>query len=159
MIRLIVINEQGHAAVVASAPYFRITGGAVWTGPGHPGETPLVRLISGRWHFASSQWVGLRFEGTCRLVFGLPREPSAVSDVLQGISICDSTLSASGIPFALYDEEREMWKGVTTNTWWHAFRVEGVEQRDSSITSDEQPGALPKAPGPSGVGETGPNLH
>lgn len=127
MIRLIAINEQGKAAIVADAPHFRITGGAVWIGPGQTNETPLVRLVNNRWHYASAQWVGLRFEGKCRLVFGLPREPSAVSDVLQGISIRDDTLAASGVPFALYDEEHEMWKGISAKTWWHAFRIESVE--------------------------------
>lgn len=146
MIRLIAISDQGESAIVASAPYFRITGGAVWTGPGQPGETPLVRLVGGQWQYASGLWAGLRFEGQCRLVFGLPREPLAVSEVLQGLSICNGTLTANGIPFAEYNEEFEMWKGAIANSWWHAFRIESAGLRDPSGTSAEEPAWLPSPP-------------
>lgn len=158
MIRLTVINEQGEAAVVASAPYFRITGGTISIGPGRAGETPLVRFVSGQWQYASALWSGVRFEGKCRLVFGLPREPSAVSDVLEGLSVHNGTLTASGIPFALYDEEHEMWKGITANNWWHAFRVESAAQREASATSDEEPAGPPNPPGASGS-KARPSVH
>ncbi len=159
MIRLTVINEQGEAAVVASAPHFRITGGTIWIGPGRTGETPLVRFVGGHWQYASTFWSGLRFDGKCRLVFGLPREPSSVSDVLEGLSISDGVLTASGIPFALYDEERDMWKGVTANSWWHAFRVESAGKRQSSATSDETPASPAGPPQSSGSSKTRPTLH
>lgn len=147
MIRLTVINEEGKAAIVVSAPYFRLTGGAIWIGPGAPRDTPLVRFARGRWQYASNGWAGLRFDGECRLIFGSAREPSAVSDVLQGLSISGVELLANGIPFAVYDDDREMWKGASANSWWHAFRIEGAALRESSSTSEEQPVRAPQSPG------------
>ncbi|HTV51006.1 MAG TPA: hypothetical protein VME21_07455 [Steroidobacteraceae bacterium] len=136
MIRLTVIDELGSARPVNSAPYFRITGGAVWIGPSGGGEKPLVRYVSGRWRKGDLTCSGMRFEGRCRLVFGLAREPTGVSEELSGVSIAGDTLSANGIPFAIYDTDREMWRGVGLNTWWHSFRVESSEHRRSSSASD-----------------------
>ena len=158
MIRLTVINEEGEAAVVVSAPYFRITGGAVWIGPGVPSDIPLVRFTRGRWQYASNGWAGLRFDGKCRLIFGPAREPTAVSDVLHGLSISGVALSANGIPFAVYDDDREMWKGATANSWWHAFRIESAELRESSTASETQPTPTPRPSGPAGLSEK-PSLH
>ena len=143
--------------MVVSAPYFRITGGAVWIGPGALSDVPLVRFTRGRWQYASNEWAGLRFDGKCRLILGPAREPSAVSDVLQGLSISGVVLSGNGIPFAAYDEEREMWKGAT-NSWWHAFRIESAELRASSATSEKPSIRSPQSPEVSGLSET-PNLH
>jgi hypothetical protein len=147
MIRLTVIGDEGRAAVVATAPHFRITGGSVWIGPSVDGSMPLVRYVSGRWQYADVLWRGIRFEGKCRLLFGLPRDPAGVSDELGGLSIYDNILSASGIPFAIYEVERDTWRGVTVNAWWHAFRVQSAVQRpslgpESSSENAQLPGAL-----------------
>lgn len=40
----------------------------------------------------------MRFEGKCRLIFGLPRDPVGVSDMLDGVSVHGTLLSANGIP-------------------------------------------------------------
>jgi hypothetical protein len=137
MIRLTVIGEQGRAMEITSALYFRITGGAVWIGPGV--HLPLVRYISGSWDHGDVLWSGMRFEGKCRLIFGLPRDPARVSDEIAALSIFRNSLSANGIPFAVYDHEREMWRGVEANSWWHAFRVESAELRPSSVVSSDAP--------------------
>jgi hypothetical protein len=141
MIRLTVIGDQGRAAVVISAPYFRITGGSVWIGPSVSGERPLVRYVSGRWQFGDALWSGLRFDGQCRLVFGLARDPLGVSDELNGLSLYRDILAANGIPFAIYDDGREMWRGVAANTWWHAFRVESAGFRKRSAKPSAKPAA------------------
>ena len=141
MIRLTVIGDEGRAAVVATAPHFRITGGALWIGPSVDGSMPLVRYVSGRWQYADILWLGVRFEGKCRVVFGLPRDPAGVSDELSGLSIYDNILSASGIPFAVYEVGRETWRGVTMNTWWHAFRVESAAQRPSAASESSSQSA------------------
>lgn len=144
MIKLIVIGEQGRAMPVASAPHFRITGGTIWIGPGAAGEKPLLRYFSGRWEYSDVLWSGMRFEGKSRLIFGVPRDPAGVSNALEALSLYGRTLSANGIPFAVYDLSRDMWRGVTANTWWHAFRVEVAEFRDSDSPS---PGIASVIPG------------
>jgi hypothetical protein len=126
MIKLTVMGHEGGAAVVATSPYFRITGGTVWT---RPGEEPLVRYTDGGWQHLGVRWAGMRFEGPSRLVLGLPREPAAVSDEVRAFSIYDCVLSASGIPFAMYVPQQEMWRGVAPETWWHAFRIESAGMR------------------------------
>lgn len=129
MIRLTVMDKEAGAAVVASSSYFRINGGAVWT---RPGGEPIVRYIDGTWLYAGARWAGMRFEGLCRLVIGLPREPQRVSDALRGFSIHDCILSTGGIPFAVYIPLQDMWRGVIPETWWHAFRIESAELRQDS---------------------------
>jgi hypothetical protein len=137
MIRLTVIGEQGRVAIVMSAPHFRITGGAVWIGPSAGGQKPLARYVSGRWQYGDTLWEGVRFEGPCRIVFGLAREPSGVSEEVSALSIVGDTLSANGIPFAVYDTARDMWHGVGANAWWHAFRVEGSARHGPSGPTDQ----------------------
>jgi hypothetical protein len=77
-------------------------------------------------------WAGMRFEGKCRVVFGLPRDPAGVSDLLQSLSIHDCTLSANGIPFAVYEPRRDLWRGAIADAWWHAFRIESAGLRQSA---------------------------
>lgn len=147
MIRLTVIDELGGATPVIAAPYFRITGGAVWIRASGGSDKPLVRYIAGRWRKDDTTCSGMRFEGRCRLVFGLSREPTGVSEELSAVSITGDTLSANGIPFATYDTARDMWRGVGVNTWWHAFRVESSEHRQSADLSDESQGRGGTEPG------------
>jgi hypothetical protein len=122
---------------ITSAPYFRITGGAVWIAPGTSTHLPLLRYVAGSWEHGDVLWSGMRFEGKCRLIFGLPRDPAGVSDEIDSLSIYGNTLSANGIPFALYNDDREMWQGVEANSWWHAFRVESAEIRVTTGTAGE----------------------
>jgi hypothetical protein len=100
---------------------------------------------------------GMRFEGRCRLVFGLAREPTGVSEELSGVSIAADTLSATGIPFAIFDTAREMWRGVGLNTWWHAFRVQSADHRRSvgADDADAQSKSNPGGDAPQGL----TNLH
>jgi hypothetical protein len=140
MIRLTVISEQARAMEITSALYFRITGGAVWIGPSV--HAPLVRYIGGSWEHGDVLWSGMRFEGKCRLVFGLPRDPAGVSDEIDSISIYGNTLSANGIPFAVYYHEREMWRGVEASSWWHAFRIESASFRPTIGVPEEAENVL-----------------
>jgi hypothetical protein len=133
MIRLTLIGERDVAAFVTAAPYFRIVDGMVWTGPSLEGEVPLVRHVDGRWKHGNLLWAGMRFEGKIRLIFGVPRDPSGVSDELDGVSIVGTALSANGIPFAVYDQASEMWRGAGLSRWWHAFRIESAGFRQSTL--------------------------
>ena len=117
----------GSAAVAARSPYFRITGGVVWT---RPHEGPIATRAEDGWRHKEVPWPGMRFEGHCRFVFGLPRDPTRISEPLQSVSIFNHVLSANGIPVAVYDDAREIWHGVTADSWWPAFRIEIAELRN-----------------------------
>ncbi len=159
MIRLTLIGGEGKAAVVTSAPYFRIVGGVVSLGPAAE-EPPLIRYLDGRWIWNGIAWYGMRFEGRSRLIFGLPRDPSGVSDELESLSIRGQTLSANGIPFAEYDPARQMWHGAAANSWWHAFRVEAAGFRTGPSQSSESEGPRSDLSDPSDGGRhSSPTLN
>ena len=130
MIRLSVMGNEGGVAVAANTAYYRIYGGAVWTRPGHE---PLVRYVEGGWQHLGVRWAGMRFEGNCRLVLGLPREPERMSGELPDFSIHDCILSTAGIPFAVFVPEQDMWRGAVPETWWHAFRIESAALRTETL--------------------------
>ena len=126
MIRLTLIGVEAQASPVDASAYFRISGGVVWT---QPTCGPLVIYTKEGWRHRAVLWSGMRFEGQCRLVLGLPRDPAGVSEQLQSLSIHDRVLSANGVPFAVYEPARDMWHGAGADTWWHAFRVESIGLR------------------------------
>jgi hypothetical protein len=125
--RLTLIGEQPKV-IADSAPYFRLTGGVVWT---TPEMGPLASFVDDSWIHQATRWQGMRFEGTCRLIFGLPRDPTGVSEDLQSLSIVGRVLSANGIPFAVYHPEMETWRGAASDIWWSALRIESVDLRKS----------------------------
>jgi hypothetical protein len=126
VIRLKLIGTQTEAYLPQASAYFRITGGVVWTRPEYG---PLATYSEERWRHREVLWPGLRFEGQCRLVFGIPCDPAGMSEPLQSLSIEHQVLSANGIPFAVYEPEQDTWHGARVSTWWHAFRVESIELR------------------------------
>lgn len=138
MIQLTLVNDDGEARVVIAAPFFRITGSAVWT---VPGDRYIARLTEGGWDSSGKLWTGMRFEGLCRLVMGFPREPSAVSEILQSVSVSLGVLSANGIPFAAYNPAQDMWRAAMADRWWHAFRLESVDHQPSISDSTERVGS------------------
>ncbi len=138
MIELTLIDDRGGVRVARTAPFFRITGGNVWTSPG---DGRIVRFSPRGWEFEGQAWEGMRFEGPSKLVMGLPKEPTSLSEVLQSVSITREVLSANGIPFAAYDPERDMWRSAIAEIWWHAFRIESVSNRKSvaDLTGHSEP--------------------
>ena len=126
MIRLSMVGPSANATVAAASSYFRVTGGVVWV---RPQDGAVTTYEQGGWRHRDVLWSGMRFEGQCRLVLGLPREPVSISEVLQSISVAGRVLSANGIPIALYDDARQTWHGVTADSWWPAFRVEVAHLR------------------------------
>ena len=144
MILLTLVDQEGRATPVTTWGYFRITGGVVWT---RPGDEPLVRYFQASWRYAGSQWPGMRFEGRCRIVFGLISDPAGVSDLLEEVSIFDCTLSANGVPLALLEPARDMWRGAGKDAWWHSFRVESAGLRPTAQRLVRSDGPIPP-PGP-----------
>jgi hypothetical protein len=126
MIRLTMVGLEASAVLARASPYFRVTGGVVWI---QPDEGPIVSYSDDGWRHKGVPWPGMRFEGECRLVLGLPRDPTSVSEVLQSVSISSRVLCANGIPIAVYDDAQQSWQGVTASSWWPAFRIEIADLR------------------------------
>lgn len=126
-IQLTLSRKDSDAAVTFLAPFFRITGSTVWT---VHGDRYIARLTDSGWEADGGSWTGMTFEGPCRLLMGVPCEPTSVSEILDSVSIAHDVLSANGTALASYSPESEMWRAVTTGKWWHAFRIETIHQHE-----------------------------
>ena len=122
------VGTRAEDSLAETAAYFRITGGVVWT---QPEFGPLATYTEECWRHREALWPGMIFHGPCRLVFGLPRDPVSMSEPLQSLTIYGRILSANGVPFAVFEPAQDMWHGA--HTWWHAFRVESTELRQSTV--------------------------
>jgi hypothetical protein len=89
VIRLHLIGAQAEVSLADVSAYFRITGGVVCTRPEYG---PFATYSEERWRHREVLWSSMRFEGQCRLVFGLPRDPARISEQLQSLSIDESCL-------------------------------------------------------------------
>jgi hypothetical protein len=127
MIRLTFLGDRTPARSEEWAPYYRVTGGVIWT---QPDRGPLATFSDNSWKSQEILWSGLRFEGPCRLILGLPRAPISVSEQLQSVAISGSVLSANGLPIAVYDPTWERWQGASAGSTWPAFRIETAGLRD-----------------------------
>ncbi len=127
MIRLTFIGEGVDTSVNESSPYYRVTGGVVWT---RPEAGPIATLVESGWKHRDCVWSGMRFEGPCRLILGLPRDPIGVSEPLKSVSVAGHVLSVNGLPVAVYNPAREHWYGVIAGTSWPAFRIESAHLRE-----------------------------
>jgi hypothetical protein len=126
MIRLTMVGPRANATVAAISPYFRVTEGVVWV---RPDDGPIATYEEHGWRHDGRLWPGMRFEGQCRLILGLPRDPTSISEVLQSVSIAGCVLRTNGIPVAVYDGTTQTWQGVTAGSWWPAFRIELADLR------------------------------
>jgi hypothetical protein len=134
MIRLTLTGNSNPTPREMESPYFGISGGTVWT---RLGSNPLLRYAGARWQYDGRAWSSMRFDGKCRLVFGLPRDPAGVSGLLTVVTICACTLSCNGIPCAVYEPSLEMWRAATSEMWWQSFRLESLSLRP--LENDSQP--------------------
>jgi hypothetical protein len=137
-VQLTLTREDSATVATFLAPFFRVTGSTVWT---VRGDRYIARLTDSGWEADGGTWTGMTFEGPCRLLMGVPCEPTSVSEILDSVSIAHDALSANGLALASYSPETEMWRAVTTERWWHAFRIESIHQHeqisdDSSITRE-----------------------
>ena len=121
------VGLPANATVAATSPYFRVTEGVVWV---RPDDGPIATYEEHGWRHNGVLWPGMRFEGQCRLILGLPRDPTSISEVLQSVSIACRVLRTNGIPVAVYDDTTRAWRGVTAGSWWPAFRIELADLRE-----------------------------
>jgi hypothetical protein len=109
---------------VASEPYFRVSGGAIWT---RPEEPVLLQVRGASWEYGSILWKGMRFVGRCRLIFGVPRDVDGVSTEFHGLLVAKRTLYTNGLALATYDPAYDAWRSLASGVRCHAFRVESAE--------------------------------
>jgi hypothetical protein len=124
MIHLSVFAGGVKAVQVASEPYFRVTGGAIWT---RPEEPVLLQVRGASWEYGNILWKGMRFVGRCRLIFGVPRGVEGVSTEFHGLTVAKRTLYTNGFALATYDAAFDAWWSLTSGVRCHAFRIESAE--------------------------------
>jgi hypothetical protein len=124
MIHLSVFAGGVKSVRVASEPYFRVTGGAIWT---RPEERLLLQIRDASWEFGHILWKGMRFIGRCRLIFGVPRDVEGVSTEFDGLMVENKTLYTKDLPLATYDAAYDTWWSLTSEVRCHAFRIESAE--------------------------------
>jgi hypothetical protein len=124
MIHLSVFASGVTAVRVASEPYFRVTGGTIWTRP----EGQLLLQIRGTsWEFGHILWKGMHFAGRCRLTFGVQRDVDGVSTEFDDLMIVKRTLYTNGQAVARYDGAYDSWWSLSSEVRCHAFRIESAE--------------------------------
>jgi hypothetical protein len=124
MIRLTFYDSAGMAVAVQEASDFRISGGVIWNGL----DRGLIAVYcNGAWKHRGKYYPSISFEGSCRLLFGITRDPS-VTEPIGLFSIIGDTFRANGIAFARYVEAQDSWEGILRRISWSSFRVmsEGV---------------------------------
>jgi hypothetical protein len=124
MIQLSVFASGIKTVSVASEPYFRISGGTIWT---RPEARFVLQIRESSWEFGRILWKGMRFTGPCRLIFGVPRDIDGVSTPFNGLTIERQTLYSKNVALATYDPAYDAWWSRSSGVRCHAFRIESAE--------------------------------
>lgn len=120
MIRLAFFDQACRLIEELQAPDFRIAGGVIWQGE-H--RRVIAHYTQGRWRYRGQHFPRVCAKGRCRLLFGITRDPTAISEAIEHFTLDGPTLRANGVAFAQYDEETDMWQGMMRPTWWQAMRI------------------------------------
>jgi hypothetical protein len=104
--------EMGHV---------RIFGGTVWD---RLELGVIAQYLGGQWVRRTEAYQWILFEGDFRLLFGLIRDPSPISDPLQMLTVCGPMMYLNDEPFAEYVPATEMWRGThESRLWWPSFHL------------------------------------
>jgi hypothetical protein len=102
-------------------PHVRIFGGVVWD---RLELGVIATYSSGRWVRRSLAYQWMLFEGDFRLLFGLIRDPSPISEPLRALSLCGPMMFLNDTPFAEYIPAMQMWRGTSeSRLWWPTFHL------------------------------------
>lgn len=139
MLHLTFIDGAVETAVVASSPYFRITGGTV-----HELDEGRALAIfeADGWTHGYVRFSGVRFEGTSQLVAGITRDLHPLCEPLRTLALDGRILLANAIPFARYDPKREMWDSLLRPSTWRALRIVSAEHLGSQESAAASGSAL-----------------
>lgn len=120
MILLTYLRDHTESVVAAGAPYFQVAGGTIWQSP----EQRLVACyFDGGWRYGPWQFTGVRFRGGCRLLSGIVRDPTQLSEPVESVTLLGRVLLADNTEFAEFDPGTETWRRIDGGLWWQAFRI------------------------------------
>lgn len=121
MLQLVFSSADSAApATILEATEFWVTGGSLWDQVEHG---LIASYSAGSWKRRGRYYTSISIRGGSRLVFGITRDPSLVSDPVELLSITGTTFRANDIAFAQYDEGQDAWQGVIRPISWTAMRV------------------------------------
>ena len=136
MLNLTFIDGAVETAVVASSPYFRITGGTLH----HRDEGHALAMFDQEsWKSGPVQFSGLRIEGVCQLVSGITRDLRPACEPLTTLAVDGRILLANSRPFARYDPTRDMWDSLIRISSWHSLRIVSPDYFGSIIAAESPP--------------------
>jgi hypothetical protein len=107
--------------ITLELPHVRIFGGAVWD---RLELGVIAKYVDGRWVHRAAAYQWMLFDGDFRLLFGLIRDPSPISDPLHVLTVCGPIMYLNDVPFAEYVPTVEMWRGTKeSRLWWPSFHL------------------------------------
>jgi hypothetical protein len=139
MLNLTFIDGAVETAVVASSPYFRITGGTLH----HRDESGALAIFDhGGWKSGPVHFSGFRIVGVCQIVSGITRDLRTVCEPLASLAVDGRILLANSVPFARYDPRRDMWDSLIRFSSWAGLRIVSPDHRISVVGDDSAPATL-----------------
>lgn len=107
--------------ITLELPHVRIFGGAVWD---RMELGVIAKYVDGCWVDRTAAYQWMLFAGDFRLLFGLIRDPSPISDPLHILTVCGPMMYLNDAPFAEYVPAAEMWRGTEeSRLWWPSFHL------------------------------------
>jgi hypothetical protein len=133
MIQLTLSGAAGAPDLSLGVPHVRIFGGTVWDRV----DLGVVATYSaGCWVRRSVDYQWILFEGNFRLLFGLIRDPSPISEPVQILTLSGPIMYLNDAPFAEYMPAMQMWRGTSeSRLWWpslHLTSADFVDSRDDA---------------------------
>jgi hypothetical protein len=97
----------------------------------------IATYSDGSWKRRGRRYPILAVTGGGRLVFGIMRDPTIVSDPIDHYYFIGPTLSANGVAIARFIEQQDMWQGVVRPMWWNAMRLLSVETVSAAVDESQ----------------------
>jgi hypothetical protein len=111
--------------ITLDVPHVRIFGGTVWD---RLENGVIATYLGGLWARRTAAYQWMLFEGDFRILFGLIRDPSPISDPLQVLTVCGPMMYLNDVPFAEYVPTTEVWRGMhESRLIWPSFHLIGAD--------------------------------
>src|SRR5262249_44673140 len=112
----------------------RASGATLW----NPLDRGLIATYSaGSWKHRQRRYPILAVTGGARLLFGITRDPTIVSDPIEHFYFIGPTVSANGVAIGKYIEQQDMWQGVVRPMWWNAMRLLSSETVSAAVDESQ----------------------
>ena len=97
-----------------------VAGGTLWD---YVSRDIIATYSEGAWKHQRCHYRTLTIIGACRFLFGIPRDPSSVSEPIDSVSFVGPTLRVNGRAFAWFQPELDSWRGLARRISWTSFRI------------------------------------